>query len=493
MKYNILTIVCFILLPLTSVQASQYYTCNNGQGALHWPNGTTTISLSDISFPADSAFRQTAIDSIQAWNRIIGSNLEYAITSDSFTSSSLGDGINKIYFSDDLDSDTLGITQFEYFQSRCEFSEADISLNSSYGWLTEDKNPALTQQDLNARRHNLQSVLIHELGHMSGLDHETGNLPAPSNLRPSSPGPSVGYLYERIPVADEVAGIRDLYTSSEQALDLAISLYQSSSNGRFNTPLPRPPSTRIRQGKSIEISFVYLDLGSIKTNATASFYLVNADEYDLQGFNADLQLPIGEHFISPTVNHSESQLLSKRLVMPFSDEYPPGEEYRIIIDIQANSNDIDVNPQNNFTPFHYSIGLLEGDPNDIDPPDEQVPPATSDDFDNDGLENTIDDDDDNDSYPDNEDAFPLNPLEWFDSDNDGVGDNSDAFPLDSSESKDSDNDGIGDNQDAFPFDASKSTTSDDGGASITFNLLSFLILILMYRQASYRSSRGGHC
>ncbi|TLU64826.1 hypothetical protein FE810_10220 [Thalassotalea litorea] len=482
MKYNrirvtllFMTLVLVLLKPAT---ASQYYTCNNDQGALHWPDGVTTISLSDISFPRDSAFRNAAIFAINSWNNVIGSNLQYAISNDNSTSSALGDGINKVYFSDDLDSDTLGITQFEYYQSSCEFSEADISLNNSYSWLVENKDPSLTQQDLNSRRHNLQSVLVHEIGHMSGLDHETGNLPAPSNLRPSSPGPSVGYLYQRVPVADEIAGLRNLYTSDQSALDLAITLYQSSSNGRYNVPLPKPASTQIRQGKSIEISFVYLDLGNIKSNATASFYLLSSSDYDTNGFRANLYQAFAQHFISPTVTHSESQLITKRLVMPFSDDYPLGN-YTLIIDIQTNANEADLNPDNNYTPFHHRIRLLAGDPNDIDAPDDEVPPASSEDYDNDGTDNHTDNDDDNDNVIDSEDAFPLNPLEWLDSDNDGVGDNSDAFPFDDSESKDSDNDGIGDNRDAFPFDASKTTTNNDDGAALSQWPL--LLLIALWR------------
>ncbi|TKB44713.1 matrixin family metalloprotease [Thalassotalea mangrovi] len=458
-----------------STQASQYYSCNGDQGALHWPDGLATISLADLSFPPGSGYRNTAIAAIESWNQIIGSNLNYTITSDNFTDSSLGDGINKIYFSSDLDDDTLGITQFEYYQSRCELSEADISLNTNYQWLTENKNPALTQQDINARRHNLQSVLVHEIGHMSGLDHETGNLPVPSNLRPSAPGPSVGHNYQRIPVADEVAGIRGLYPGNDKGLDLAVSLYRSSSDGRFNVPVARPSSMQIRQGKSIEINYVYLDLGSIKTNATAAFYLLDSLDYRNNGFNPARYQAIARQFITPSHNDAESQLLQKRLVMPFNDDFPLGD-YQIIIDIQANSDDQDQNPDNNYTPFHYTLTLLAGNADDIDPPEDEVPPATGDDFDNDGLVNSEDSDDDNDGYDDTADAFPLNPLEWLDSDSDGVGDNSDAFPQDPNESKDSDNDGIGDNQDAFPFDASQSTVSDDSGAAA--NPLSLLVLLI---------------
>ena len=47
------------------------------------------------------------------------------------------------------------------------------------------------------------------------------------------------------------------------------------------------------------------------------------------------------------------------------------------------------------------------------------------DTDGDGEPNCIDIDDDNDSYLDTQDAFPLDVTEWIDSDSDGIGDNGD--------------------------------------------------------------------
>jgi len=108
------------------------------------------------------------------------------------------------------------------------------------------------------------------------------------------------------------------------------------------------------------------------------------------------------------------------------------------------------------------------------------------DIDADGVPNHLDPDDDNDSVPDVEDAFPLDPEEWEDKDTDWIGDNLDAdddadgigddhnkngipdheeldidgdgfdraksvpwdaFPLDENEWRDTDGDGIGDNAD----------------------------------------------
>lgn len=56
--------------------------------------------------------------------------------------------------------------------------------------------------------------------------------------------------------------------------------------------------------------------------------------------------------------------------------------------------------------------------------------AIGEDFDNDGIPDVSDYDDDNDGALDSVDAFPFDPTETTDSDNDGIGDNSDAYPED---------------------------------------------------------------
>ncbi len=111
------------------------------------------------------------------------------------------------------------------------------------------------------------------------------------------------------------------------------------------------------------------------------------------------------------------------------------------------------------------------------------------DYDNDGIADTLDNDDDNDGVLDSDDAFPQDPSEDTDTDGDGTGNNadtdddgdgvadsSDAFPLDSSEDTDTDGDGTGNNadtdddgdgvadsSDAFPLDPSEDTDTDGDG------------------------------
>lgn len=111
------------------------------------------------------------------------------------------------------------------------------------------------------------------------------------------------------------------------------------------------------------------------------------------------------------------------------------------------------------------------------------------DHDGDGIVNSEDNDDDNDSVLDSEDLLPLNANEYQDTDLDGIGNNSDSdddndgvndekdlFPLDKNEVSDFDQDGVGDNadndddndsvlddDDAFPFDNSETKDTDLDG------------------------------
>ena len=111
------------------------------------------------------------------------------------------------------------------------------------------------------------------------------------------------------------------------------------------------------------------------------------------------------------------------------------------------------------------------------------------DFDLDGVEDTLDTDDDNDDVADSRDAFPKDPDESLDNDHDGIGNNADpdddndgtadavdAFPFNPHETIDTDGDGVGDNadtdddndgvpdeEDAFPLDFYESVDSDGDG------------------------------
>ena len=73
------------------------------------------------------------------------------------------------------------------------------------------------------------------------------------------------------------------------------------------------------------------------------------------------------------------------------------------------------------------------------------------DYDEDGLLNSQDPDDDNDGVNDTNDAFPLDATESVDTDSDGIGNNADT---------DDDGDGVEDGVDVFPLDATETLDTD---------------------------------
>ncbi|MCL1045036.1 hypothetical protein L2737_06785 [Shewanella electrodiphila] len=85
---------------------------------------------------------------------------------------------------------------------------------------------------------------------------------------------------------------------------------------------------------------------------------------------------------------------------------------------------------------------------------EIVKAVPSADFDQDGLPDLVDIDDDNDGVNDEVDLFPFDAHESKDFDQDGVGDNSDL---------DDDNDNVDDSADVFPFDATEWADFDADG------------------------------
>src|SRR3989344_4865546 len=112
--------------------------------------------------------------------------------------------------------------------------------------------------------------------------------------------------------------------------------------------------------------------------------------------------------------------------------------------------------------INYIIPLIDNDNDGIEDNLDNCPSVFNPDqadFDNDGLGNVCDNDDDNDGLPDNEDPNPYNP----DSDNDGVNDNLDNCPLVSNTNQlDSDHDGIGDVCDS---DVGGDEDNDDDGVN----------------------------
>jgi transcription initiation factor IIF auxiliary subunit len=95
-----------------------------------------------------------------------------------------------------------------------------------------------------------------------------------------------------------------------------------------------------------------------------------------------------------------------------------------------------------------------------------VPP----DFDEDGIPDSIDEDDDNDGYLDTNDTFPFNADEWVDTDNDGTGNNADT---------DDDDDTHLDTEDYYPLDPTRWKKEDEQESDSSLMLILLIVVIVV--------------
>ncbi|WP_455392090.1 hypothetical protein [[Eubacterium] cellulosolvens] len=105
------------------------------------------------------------------------------------------------------------------------------------------------------------------------------------------------------------------------------------------------------------------------------------------------------------------------------------------------------------------------------------------DFDNDGIPDYLDNDDDNDKFPDTADAFPLDPSEWKDTDADGIGNNKDT---------DDDGDNIPDIEDAYPENPDKWKKEKAADTSMMMYLMLMVIIIIIIIGAAAGAIRHRH-
>ncbi|PTX97710.1 matrixin family metalloprotease [Opitutus sp. ER46] len=146
-----------------------------------WKNGSIPMRLQlDATAPAvtmplqdgSTSWNTIAQQSLAAWNAEM---IRSQLTSTTSTSSAaeMYDGINSVLFAttiygDAFDSTTLGVTLVNYYDDyglpTPQITEADLIINKNRTW--NSYSGVIRSNPLDFRR-----VLLHELGHVIGLDH----------------------------------------------------------------------------------------------------------------------------------------------------------------------------------------------------------------------------------------------------------------------------------------------------------------------------------
>lgn len=256
-----------------------------------WPDKSTAIMQLDLG-PTNvvlddglASWDASAADALGLWNAHMDA-FQFNWSFETGSSQKSGDGINSVFFSNSVFGDGFGedvlavtVTLFDFGQVEVT-RESDVVVNQSYNF-NSYRGP-LKPGDLSSRVYDIHRVLLHEFGHVLGLDHPDDkgqNVTAIMNS-------VIGDLDTLAP--DDIAGAESLYglrITSPGELDILVDRavsFQVTSNANISyysaTGLPSGltinSTTGLITGK-VSLTGGYSAQVTVhgKKNVTASLYV----------------------------------------------------------------------------------------------------------------------------------------------------------------------------------------------------------------------------
>ena len=173
------TALTALLAVTTTAPTLQAYALIGGS----WPTGNIPMQLQlDATAPTSptlpltdgtTTWNAVATSAMNDWNAVLVRS-KFTGTSSTSTATSFGDGVNSVFFSktaygSTFDQFTLAITLVDYYDHTdghptVRNTEADLIVNANRTW--DSYRGAIRNTPTDLRR-----VLLHELGHVLGLDH----------------------------------------------------------------------------------------------------------------------------------------------------------------------------------------------------------------------------------------------------------------------------------------------------------------------------------
>jgi len=192
------------VLLLLAMPGSSYYRIDYGDGYLKWPNATAHMYIDPGVFPPGNEFHRGLTNAMGTWNRVDDCSFRFTHSNATggaplyYNSSMHFDGNNSISaYTNLLDPFTYAVTVFDWsvVNQTTDLHDTDLLFNPDIAWSTTG----------NPWAGDLESVAVHELGHVLGLDHQP-------DIANSVMYPYIGDgdIYRTLD-QDDIDGIRAIY------------------------------------------------------------------------------------------------------------------------------------------------------------------------------------------------------------------------------------------------------------------------------------------